>query len=167
MKKFNINNESPKNPEEQHKELLGMDVPKDYFKSSKAKIMEKISISEKQKSRVFYLKPVVRYAIAASVVLLIAIGIALKFNANSNDNSNLQNIQNLANVSDEDILINSLLVSDENMDAFLDNYIVDGIMVQAEVEEQQFDNLFMNSVFVNDSLLDTYIDDRFVEEIIL
>lgn len=167
MEKFNLHNKSQKNPKEQHKELLGMDIPKDYFKSSKSKIMEKISIPEKEKPRVYYLRPVVRYAIAASVILLIALGIALKYNITDGNLSNTQQIEYLASTDDQDVLINSLFISDDNMNAFLDNYLLADVMEKAELQEQDFDNLFMNSVIEKDSLLDDYIDENLLDNIIL
>ncbi|MBT8385390.1 MAG: hypothetical protein KJO83_06745, partial [Bacteroidia bacterium] len=84
---MNTNTENHKNPKKRHNELLGMDVPKDYFKLSKSNIMEKISNPEKKKPRVFYLNPMVRIAVAASVIVLIALGIALNYNNTTQDYS--------------------------------------------------------------------------------
>lgn len=167
MKKFTKYTDNSKKPGKHHKEMLGMEVPKDYFKSSKSQIMERISIPEKEKSQVFYLQPVFRYVVAASVILLIVLGIALKNNTDTKGFDNVQLIENLASADDQDVLINSLLVSDEQMNTFLDNYLFSSVMEQAELEEQEFDNLFLNSVIEKDSLIDRYIDENFMDEIIL
>ncbi|MGB5363092.1 MAG: hypothetical protein WBN17_07295 [Aureibaculum sp.] len=164
---MNTNTENHKNPEKQHKELLGMDVPKDYFKLSKSNIMEKISNPEKKKPRVFYLKPVFRYAIAASVIVLIALGIALKYTNTTQDFNQTQQIENLASADDQDLLINSLFISDKNINTFLDTYLVSNVMEKAELKEQEFDNIFLNSIIETDSLIDSYIDESFIDNIIL
>lgn len=152
----------------QHKEMLGMDVPENYFANSRANIMKKVSGSAGTTQKVFYMRPAFRYAIAAMVVLLIGLGISLTLLSDSNPEVPISNMENLelAQMADEDIIITSLLVDDENLDVFLDQYLLDGVLVKAELNEQEFDDVFMNSLLVKDSLLDTYIDDHFIEDII-
>lgn len=162
-----MNTNNHKNPKKRHKALLGMDVPKDYFKLSKSNIMEKISNPEKKNPRVFYLNPMVRIAVAASVIVLIALGIALNFNNTTQDFSQTQQIENLASADDQDLLINSLFISDENINTFLDTYLVSNVMEKAELQEQEFDNIFLNSIIETDSLIDSYIDESFIDNIIL
>ncbi len=164
---MNTNTENHKDPKKRHKELLGMDVPKDYFKLSKSNIMEKISNPEKKKPRVFYLNPMVQIAAAASVIVLIALGIALNYNNTTQDFSQTQQIENLANADDQDLLINSLFISDENINTFLETYLVSSVMEKAELNEQEFDNIFLNSIIETDSLIDSYIDESFIDNIIL
>lgn len=164
---MNLHKNTHNSPKERHKELLGMDLPKNYFKSSKSKIMEKISIPEKEKSRVFYLRPAFRYAIAASVILLLALGIYLNYNNLNPNGNNTQPVEFLASAGDQDVLINSLFVSEDHMDAFLDTYLISSVLEKAELEEQEFDNLFLNSVIENDSLIDLYIDENLIDNIIL
>ena len=167
MKKFNLHKINKEELTKLHKNDLGMDIPKDYFKTSKSKIMEKVTISEKEKPRVFYLRPSFGYLMAASIIILSALSIVFKYNIKTKNNLNPADVENLANANDEDILINSLFVSDDDMSNFLDTYLVNNVVENVEVMEKEFDNIFLNSIIESDSLIDIYIDDNFVENIIL
>lgn len=151
-----------------HKEILGMDVPENYFANSRAGLMKKVPDSTGTTQQVFYMRPVFRYAIAAMVVLMVGLGISLTLISDSNSEVPISNVENLelAQMEDEDIIITSLLVGDESLEVFLDQYLLDGVLVKAELNEQEFDDVFMNSLLVKDSLLDTYIDDHFIDDII-
>ena len=151
-----------------HKEKLGMEVPENYFSSSKQGILEKVSASRTHSAQVFYLKPVFRYAIAAAITLLVGLGITLRFLPDNNVGETLPGTVNieLETMKDEDYLITSILVKDQDLDGFLDQYLLEGILVKAELREQEFDDTFMNSLLVKDSLIDTYIDDYYMDDII-
>jgi hypothetical protein len=58
-------------------------------------------------------------------------------------------------------------VEDDNLDAFLDDFIVSEILIEAEIYEQQLENIFINSLFIEDSLIDSYIDSSLLENIVL
>lgn len=165
MKKMDPNTNTTRH----HKEMLGMDVPKNYFEASRARILDNTSLPKKENAGAFYFRPAFRYAIAAAVVLLIGLGITLKFMSDSNVNTATQDIETFEfmSMSDEDILISSILVDNEGLELFLDQYLLEGVMVKAELNEQEFDQIFMNSIFIKDSLIDNYIDDQFIDNIIL
>jgi hypothetical protein len=66
-----------------------------------------------------------------------------------------------------DFLVSSLLVPDSEVDEYLDHYIVNNVIVEAELSEEQFDNIFINSLFVEDSLLNNYLNESLIENIMI
>ena len=164
MKELNKNKDLTK----LHKEKLGMDIPEDFFSKSKADILEAIPKIEDKKQTVFWLKPIIAYPIAASIVLLIGITIWMQ-NDTTDINPKITNVNeiNLTYFDSDDFLVSSLLIEDENMDAFMDDFIVNEILVEAELSEQQLENIFINSLFVEDSLINSYIDKSLIENVVL
>lgn len=164
MKELNKNKDLTK----LHKEKLGMDIPEDFFSKSKADILEAIPKIEDKKQTVFWLKPIIAYPIAASIVLLIGITIWMQ-NDTTDINPKITNVNeiNLTDFDSDDFLVSSLLIEDENMDAFMDDFIVNEILVEAELSEQQLENIFINSLFVEDSLINSYIDKSLIENVVL
>ena len=153
-----------------HKEYLGTSVPEGYFAKSKLSILDKIKEEQKleqpiepKKQLVFWMQPKFRYIAAASLVFILSLTIWLQ-SANSKDVEET-NIEFLS--FSDDILINSLLVEDSEMESFADNTLINEIVIKAELSEQKMDDFFINSLFVEDSLLDNYTDNRFIETIIL
>lgn len=153
-----------------HKKYLGTEVPERYFAKSKMSILDKIkeeAITEVPKTAkkqiVFWMKPQFKYIAAASVVFIFALTTWLQKADNNTINEN--NIEFLA--FSDDVLINSLLIEDSEMDLFVDGTLINEILIKAEVSEQKMDDLFLNSLFVEDSLIDNYTDDGFLETIIL
>ena len=153
---------------QEHKEYLGMDVPDNYFSKSKDTILNSIPIDNQQTSRVFKLKPLIAYPLAASFLILVGVFVWLQIDTPEiNQNiTNTETIQTL-DVESEDFLVTSLLVEDDDLDAFLDDFIVNEILVEAELSEQQLENIFINSLFIEDSLLDSYINESLMENIVL
>ena len=86
-------------------------------------------------------------------------------NLNIKDNANSIKLESLA--FEDDVLIESLLVDDEDIDAFADATLFNEVMVKAELKEQKIDNLILDSLILEDSLLDDYMDEKFFETIIL
>ncbi len=164
MKELNKNKDLTK----LHKEKLGMDIPEDFFSKSKADILEAIPKIEDKKQTVFWLKPIIAYPIAASIVLLIGIIMWMQ-NDTTKINPKITNVEtiNSFDIDSDDFLLSSLLIDDDKMDAFMDDFIVNEILVEAELSEQQLDNLFINSLFVEDSLINGYIDKNLIENIVL
>lgn len=154
-----------------HKAYLGTTVPEGYFAKSKMSILDKIKEEEEikeapkatKKQIVFWMKPQFTYMAAASLVFLFALTVWLqKADTNTVEENNME----LLSFSD-DVLINSLLVDDSDLDLFADNTLIHEIIIKAEISEQKLDDLFLNSLFVEDSLIDNYTDDGFLETIIL
>jgi hypothetical protein len=156
-----------------HKDYLGTDIPEGYFAKSKLSILDTIKEEVKEevkieaqpkKQIVFYMRPQFKYIAAASLVFMLSLTIWLQ-NANNTDDINTINFVELA--FSDDVLINSLLVEDAELDAFADATLFNEVLVKAEISEQKLDNLILNSLIVEDSLLDDYMDDKFIETIIL
>ncbi len=152
-----------------HKEYLGTDIPKDYFTKSKLSILDKIKETQEEvvptpkKQSVFWLKPQFKYAVAASVILMFGVTVWLQ-NINTN---NAPKINTEFLVIEDDVLINSLLVEDSEIELFADATLMNEIVIKAELSEQKMDDLLINSLFVEDSLIDIYTDEEFIETIIL
>jgi hypothetical protein len=169
MKKINLHTGKKQERSRLHKEMLGMDIPENYFSNSKSRIMDKVAASEKHTSGIFIMRPAFRYAMAAAIIILIGLGIALNYLSDHEDNNSIQGPAGIeyANLQDTDMFVDFILVKDKEVEMFLDHYLLEGVLVKAELKEQEFDNLFMNSLIVKDSLIDTYIDDQFIDNIIL
>jgi hypothetical protein len=153
---------------QEHKEYLGMDVPDNYFSKSKETILKSLPIEKEQKRTVFRLKPFIVYPLAASFLILLGIFVWLQNDTTGIDPkiTNTETIQSL-DVDSDYFLVTSLLVEDDNLDAFLDDFIVNEIIVEAELSEQQLENIFINSLFVEDSLINSYINESLIENIVL
>lgn len=150
-----------------HKSYLGTTIPDGYFKNSKASILEKLqqqSIKETpKKQKVFWMQTRFKYAIAASIVCVFSLTIWLqRVNNQTTENSNIQLLS-----FQDDVLINSIMVSDADLDSFTEATLINEIVIKAEISEQQMDDLFINSLFVEDSLIDSYTKNNFIENIIL
>jgi len=152
-------NYAQENTSEHHKDLLGVDIPEGYFKSSKQQILELVKEETPKKQKVLLLQPRFRYAIAASVAILLSVTIWLQ----SSGGLDASELNELA----DDALINSLFVEDADMDAFTNDVLVSEVLVKAEMSEQNIENVFMNSLFVEDSLIDDYIGKSLLENVIL
>ena len=59
------------------------------------------------------------------------------------------------------------MISDTEMDNYLDRYILNKIVIETELYEQQLENIFINSVLIEDSLINNYIDKSLIENIVL
>jgi len=148
-----------------HKDNLGTTIPEGYFAKSKLSILDKIKEEQKPKKQlVFYMRPQFKYIAAASLVFILSLTVWLQ-NSNNQDDINNLNIDALA--FSDDVLINSLLIEDSEVDAFADATLFHEVVVKAELSEQKMDNLILNSLIVEDSLLDNYIDDELLKTIIL
>lgn len=144
---------------EHHKNLLGADIPEGYFKSSKQHILDLVKEEAPKKQKLILLQPRFRYAIAASVVVLLSLTIWLQY-LGGLDTTEFNELS-------DDALINSLFVDDTEIDAFTNDVLVSEVMVKAEISEQNIENVFMNSLFVEDSLIDDYMGKSLLENVIL
>lgn len=149
----NRNNEQPflkgklviEEIEKDHKELLGLTIPEGYFQTSKTEVLEKVtpkkgSIINFKRTKVRVLLP-----IAAAVALLIALTV---FELNPLDSfKNVPSIvsdtineikdKHLANSNSvdlfNDVSLASLFVEDEELDDFVDAYVIDQIILKESV----------------------------------
>ena len=151
-----------------HKEKLGMDIPEDFFAKSKADILDSILKIEEPKQTVFWLKPIIAYPIAASIVFLLGLTFWLQ-NDTTTIEQKITNFEkmNSMDINSDNFLVTSLFVEDDKIDQFMDDFIMEEIIVDAELSEQQLENIFINSLFVEDSLINYYIDKNLIENIVL
>jgi hypothetical protein len=153
-----------------HKKYLGTDIPEGYFVKSKMSILDKIKeehVTEEvisKKGKLFWMQPQFKYIAAASLVFILSLTVWLQSSSNQND-LDIINIETLA--FSEDVLINSLLIEESEVDAFEDATLFNEVLVKAELSEQKLDNLILDSLFVEDTLLDDYINEGMFETIIL
>jgi hypothetical protein len=163
MKKIKLHN---KNSElsKHHKNKLGYDVPQDYFQQSKQQIMKAVTSQEETKSGFTRWKYTMMYAVAATVLLLLSIGV-FRYFQNSNSIQTLD-WATYENMNDEDVLFNTLFINDSQVDTYLDNYLGE-VIIQAELQEQAFDNLFINTLLQDESEVETFIDEQFLDKIVL
>lgn len=150
-----------------HKEYLGTTVPEGYFVKSKLSILEKIKEEQKvveapKKQKVLWLQPKFRY-IAAAVIFLLSLTVWLQ-----NVNSGTEEQVNIELLSfNEDVLLNSLLIDDNQMNAYAEATLINEVVIKAELSEQKLDNLILDAMTSEDSLLDDYLGDELLENIIL
>lgn len=166
MEKFNPHSDNKKNTDK-HKEMLGMDIPKDYFSKSKTEILKAVAETSEKEPKVIRMNPFMRYAVAASVIALISLGVFFTYNNNDPKPipSTVTNID-FSTIQENEILINSLLVEDGDMDEFLDAYVVNEIVIKAEVSEKAFDDILIESLFIQDSSLDDYLNNQIIDNIL-
>lgn len=122
-----------------HSDELGFQIPKDYFSKSKIEILEKVSNRKKARVIIFSKERIVWFA-AASIAIIFAITVfkpnALpSFNnvpAIVSDTINYLQNNNLAQgeFKDDDILITSLFVPDNEIDEFVDNYVLEELVYE-------------------------------------
>jgi hypothetical protein len=156
---------------ENHKEYLGTTVPENYFEKSKLSILDKMNqeiktevLEKPKKQSLFNRQPYFKYAVAASLVFIVSLTVWLQ-NSKNTESFNEVNLEEFA--FQDDVLINSLLIEDSEIDAFADAILFSEIFVKVEMYEQKIDNLIFNSLILEDSLLDDYMDDNLIETIIL
>jgi hypothetical protein len=110
------------------------------------------------------MQPQFKYMVAASLVFVLGITIWMQ----NLDISNATNEITFDQVAfTNDILLESLLVEESEIEAFTNATLFNEVVVKAELSEQKLDNLISNSLIIEDSLFDDYIDDKFIETIIL
>jgi hypothetical protein len=163
-------NQHKKDISKLHKDKLGMDIPEDFFSKSKEDILSKVLKQEKPKQSVFWLRPLIAYPVAASIILAIAITFWMQNNS-TNINNQITNTEYIdimnSDLLDDGFLISSLMVPDREIDNYLDHYLIKKVVIEAELSEQQLENIFINSLFVEDSLIDDYLNKNLIENIVL
>ena len=167
---MNNSNQHKKDYSKFHKEKLGMDIPDDFFAKSRKNILNKVIQEEKPKQTIFWLKPTFVYPIAASLVLAIALTFLMR-NGNTENTQQITNTKTIETINsdmhDGDFLISSLLLSDSEMETYLDSYLIKNVVFEAELSQQQLENIFINSIIIEDSLINNYLDKSLIENIVL
>jgi hypothetical protein len=179
MKKFDKKNKKKtfleqqysKDITERHSNYLGIEIPEGYFAASKLSILRKIKSEKPDESKIiherkmiFWLRPQVKFAAAASLVLFLGVTIWFQ-NANFSQKGKTVYFELLT--FSEDVLVNSLLIDENEVESFSSITLMNEIVFKAELSEQKIDNLFLDSLFIEDSLIDNYTNKNFIESIIL
>ena len=149
MKKENNHIESKPDTENQisfdrkiyeiHSEELGLHVPKDYFSKSKIEILEKVSNKKRKKLNIFSRETIV-WSVAASIAIIFALTVFKPNLLPSIDHTpsivsdSIDHLKNYglaqAEPTENDILITSLFVSDNEIDEFVDNYVLEELVYE-------------------------------------
>lgn len=124
---------------EMHSEELGFQVPEDYFSKSKMEILAKVSNQKEQRFNIFSQKIIV-WSAAATIAIIVALTVFKPNELPSMDkipaivSDTIDNLKNdgLAQVEPEenDILITSLFVADNEIDEFVDNYVLEELVYE-------------------------------------
>lgn len=152
---------------QQHKDYLGMDIPKDYFTKSKKDILKQITDTEETKKPLFRFRSFYLYPIAASLILLIGLTFWMQNNT-QRINPEVADIETRQfKLETDDSLLASLFIEDSKMDEFLDAYILNEIIVETDNAERSLDAILINSFFVKDSLIDDYFEENILHNVLL
>ncbi|PQV48185.1 hypothetical protein CLV33_10531 [Jejuia pallidilutea] len=163
-------NQQNKDISKLHKEKLGMDIPNDFFAKSKQTILNKVIQEEQPRQTIFWLRPMIAYPIAASIVLAIALTLWMQ-NKDIDTTEQITNTETIKTISpdmlDGDFLTSSLLISESEMDTYLNSYLITNVVIEAELSQQELENIFINSILIEDSLINTYLNKSLIENIVL
>jgi len=124
---------------EMHSSALGLKTPENYFFQSKINILEKVSNQKEKRFYLFSRKRII-WAAAASIAIIFAVSVFKpnvlpSFNnvpAIVSDTIELFQNNNLAQgeFKEDDILITSLFVPDNEIDEFVDNYVLEELVYE-------------------------------------
>ncbi|MDO5969370.1 hypothetical protein Q4Q35_06090 [Flavivirga aquimarina] len=146
QKQPNNQNLFDKNMRELHSKELGFGVPENYFSKSKQEILSKVSGKKKQEKPSFFLKKSFVWYAAASIILLITITLVKPDRGLPIDDIqtivldtikqlDVETFDNETDVlSETDILITSLFVEENNIDEFIDNYVLEEALVDEALQ---------------------------------
>tara|TARA_R110001583_G_scaffold67308_3_gene192580 strand:- start:37439 stop:37903 length:465 start_codon:yes stop_codon:yes gene_type:complete len=122
-----------------HSKELGLHTPKDYFSKSKIEILENTSNKREIKVTIFSRERLI-WSVAATITLIFILTV---FKPNAlpsinevpaivSDTINLLKHTNIAQVTPEEntILISSLFVSDDEIDEFVANYVLEQLVYE-------------------------------------
>jgi len=142
-----------------HMQNLGLDVPENYFSKSKNEIVA--LTLDKKKSKLIQLRKSVIWIAAAGIALLFALTI-FKPNATLNSDKistiasdTVEKINNfyLENdklFSEEDaVLLTSLYVDENKMDAYVDNNFLDEIFIDEYIDAYIIENTMVEEIIFN------------------
>ena len=153
-----------------HKKYLGIEVPEGYFAKSKISILKKIKsykneeVPKKIKKRsVFSIQPRFRYMVAASLAFILSLTIWLQ---SSHEKETLNEVNIDVLTFSDAVLIESLLLKENEVDAFADATLFREVFVKSEVFEEKIENFMFENLIFEDSLLNNF-EYGLIETIIL
>ncbi len=124
---------------EMHSEELGLKTPENYFSKSKMEILEKVSIQKEEKINFFSRKRII-WSAAATIAIIVALTVFKhnslpsmdKIPAIVSDTIDYLKQDGLAQdeLKENDILITSLFISDNEIDEFVDDYVLEELVYE-------------------------------------
>ena len=133
-----------------HKEVLGFEIPEDYFEKSKNEILSKI-IKKKEVRKISFFN--------RKFVLLAAAGIALLFSLTIYIQQTIGSINNIPT-----IVLDSINL-DKNSELIADYFVEDDILINSLFVSDNDLETYLNDAFINDVSADENIDDFIVDEL--
>lgn len=122
-----------------HSEELGFNIPDNYFSKSKIEILEKVANQKKSRLTIFSRERII-WSVAATIAIIFAVSffkpnVLPSFNnvpAIVSDTIDYMKNNNLAQgeLIENDILITSLFVPDNEIDEFVDNYVLEELVYE-------------------------------------
>ena len=171
MKKTNQNNHSEgqflkDNPNKNglsksHQKYLGYTMPEDFFKESKQDILD--SLKDNNPKRIQRRSHFILRTAAAVLALLLITTAYLYINDSfffTNTEITAESIE-----SDElDFLFNTAILEDDELDTYIDEYLMEDIIAEAELEDN---HVIINSLMMDDAEADEYLDNYLIEKLVL
>ncbi len=148
---------------EHHQSKLGMKVPAGYFEKSKSAILAAVKEEPASLTVVHKRKMSAFLKIAASVAIIIGVGTFFLyqeslFNAGSKTVAYEDQV--------DDLIYNSLLVEDDQLDDYVDGYLADAILADIEYMDGQPGEVTVNALFLEDDQLNDYVDGYLLDAIV-
>lgn len=139
-----------KNIDKVHKEQLGLGMPEGYFETSKKEILSKTS--EKKKVKVISLYK-------NKMIWFVAAGIALVFSLTVYNNQTMNTIKDIPE------MVLDTLNFDENLNLAMDYMYEEDVLISSLFMDDENVGDFVNNAFIQDITADAYLDDFIVDEL--
>jgi len=147
----------------EHNDYFGYKTPDNFFSESKKEILNSISSIEVNEKKFIAVKPVLKWVAAASVVILI-ISMSYMFFSDSTFFNNNVISEDISDIDEDNMLLNSFFVDDSELDNFIENYIMEDIIIESELKT---DHVIINSLMLTDEEAEQYIDEYLIEALVL
>ena len=137
-----------------HEKDLGLHTPNDYFSSSKKELLNRISEEKEKKKVVPLYQNKMAWIVAASVALMISIvlfgpktlpsvngipAVVLDTIQELNDDEGY--VEQTLSSEEDDVLVSSLFMEDDEVDAFVNSYVLEEVLfVEVDREETFYKN---------------------------
>lgn len=133
-----------------HIEQLGLGMPEGYFETSKKEILSKTS--EKKKVKVISLYK-------NKMIWFVAAGIALVFSLTVYNNQTMNTIKDIPE------MVLDTLNFDENLNLAMDYMYEEDVLISSLFMDDENVGDFVNNAFIQDITADAYLDDFIVDEL--
>ena len=139
-----------------HKEVLGFEIPEDYFEKSKNEILSKI-IKKKEVRKISFFNRKFVWLAAAGIALIFSLTIYIQQTIGSINNiptivlDSINLDKNSELIADyfveDDILINSLFVSDNDLETYLNDAFINDVSADENIDDFIVDELMPDNLF--------------------